>query len=111
MLVNEEVPKNNLDPIYKYYRKDFTGNSFLLHPDVLLYNAYKYSTRDVAIYASLASVRSYARYLVDGTITLDLREAPVNPRDYLDNWGLITVAENNVLHFLYERTPPLSQQH
>ena len=60
------------DKIYKYYHIDFRGSSFLLHPDVLLYNAYQYSYKDICIYVAMASARSYAEYAAHGKLSLDL---------------------------------------
>ena len=54
MLVEKQIPNNRFDKIYKYSNLDFTGMSFLLHPDVLLYNAYKYSNKDICIYMAMA---------------------------------------------------------
>jgi len=110
MLTYDEVPKSRWDPIFKYSSLDFNGTSFMLHPDVLIYNSYKYSNYDVAAYITLASLRSYADYLVNGTLTLSLQASPVDPRGYLENAELIPV-KNGVLHFLYEETPHISIQH
>jgi len=109
MLVKGTIPHNIRDPIYKYYVQDFRGYSFLLHPEMLLYEAYKYCTKDIAIYLSLASLRPYAEYEVRGILTLPLDDTLRNLRGYLDNKELITI-KNGVLHFRYE-TPPLSIQH
>lgn len=109
MIVKGEIPNSIGDPIYKYSAIDFSGASFLKNPEMLLYNAYKYSYKDITRYLAIASVRPYAEYLVRGTLTLLLSEAPVDPREYFDSPELITV-KNGVLHFLYE-TPPLSIQH
>ena len=43
MLVDKDLPLNKYDPVYKYSNIDFSGQSFLVHPDVLLYQLYKYS--------------------------------------------------------------------
>ena len=109
MIVKGEIPNSINDPIYKYCVIDFSGDSFLINPEMLLYNAYKYSYKDITRYLAIASVRPYAEYLVRGTLTLPLEEAPVDPRNHLDSPELITV-KDGVLHFLYE-TPPLSIQH
>ena len=37
MMVEKQIPNNRFDRIYKYSNTDFRGESFLLHPDVLLY--------------------------------------------------------------------------
>ena len=39
MIVEKQVPKNKYDPIYRYSQKDFSGISFMLHPDVLLHHS------------------------------------------------------------------------
>jgi hypothetical protein len=108
MLVNKEVPKSKYDPIYYYSMKDFRGMSFLLHPDVLLHNAYKYITKDVAIYAGIASIRPYADYLGHRTLTLPIRCCPVQLGDHMKDKELITTDSEGNLHFLYEQ-PPISQ--
>ena len=102
MLINSEVPKSKFDPIYNYSSIDFSGESFLLHPDILVFNSYKYSNRDLAIYLALASLRSYAAYKVFGTVTLPLLHSPVHPHEYLNNTRLLPVDENDLIHFLYE---------
>ena len=110
MMSKREIPKNNLDPIYKYYNLDLTGKSFLMHDDVLVFNAYKHTQRDVAIYFALASCRSFADYMVDRTLSLELSRSPVDPRLYLYDQEIIRV-EDGLIHFIYEETPPLSDQH
>ena len=50
MIVTASVPGNKYDRIYKYSNTNFTGESFLVHPDVLLYNAYKYEYSEIAQY-------------------------------------------------------------
>ena len=110
MLTNKEIPENKFDPIFKYSLINFHGTSFLLHPDVLLYNSYKYRYHDIAVYLAFASLRPFAEYIVNKTITLGLGQCPVDPRDRLYNSELITV-EDGVLHFLYEQTPELGKQH
>ena len=65
---------------------------------------------DVAIYFALASCRSYADYKVNGTLSLELQKAPVDPRLYLDDRGILPI-KDNLIHFLYEETPTSSNQH
>lgn len=100
MLILKQTPKNKYDPIYAFSQKDFSGNSFLLHPDVLLYHSYKYSKRDIAIYFALASIRNLADYMVSQKTTLDLLHIPVE-LDLIKNNRLLTV-ESDKIHFLYE---------
>lgn len=58
MLIKQQIPRNKYDPIYKYSYKNFTGDSFLLHGDMLLYHSYKYTQKEIAVYYALASLRS-----------------------------------------------------
>ena len=104
MLVEKEIPQNQYDKIYKYSTIDFRGESFLLYPDVLLYNAYQYSYKDICIYVAIASLRSYANYAAFGKTTLDLIHLPLDPFIFLNNHRLLYV-ENEELYFLYEEVP------
>lgn len=105
MLVNNRIPYNRFDPLYKYMSHTFVGQSFLVNPDVLLFNAYKYSYRDLAIYMAIASVRSLSEYLANRKVTLELLRSPVDPRLELESDKLVTVDENNIIHFRYEEPP------
>jgi hypothetical protein len=100
MLVTNGIPRNKFDDIYKYAGKHFNGESFLIHPDVLLHNAYKHDYRDIAQYLALASIRPYADYLVTGEPTLDLLQCEVDQELFEDN-SLLTIKDGKV-HFLYE---------
>ena len=104
MLINKQTPRNKYDRIYKFSRMDFTGSSFLLHPDVLLHHSYKYSNRDVSIYYALASIRGYAEYVVSQKTTLDLIHLPVSLESITDN-RLLRIEDGNI-HFLYEEVTP-----
>ena len=42
ILTYNRLPYSKNDPTYKYYGKDFIGNSFLLNPEQLLREAKKY---------------------------------------------------------------------
>jgi len=104
MLAQKEVPRNTYDPIYYYSMKKFIGESFLLHQDVLLDNAWKHSNYDLCVYLALASLRSLAEYKASGKLTLDLLHSPVDPRDYLKNPRLLPIKDGKI-HFIYEETP------
>ena len=100
MIVTKAIPKNKYDDIYKYAGKHFAGESFLVHPDVLLYNSYKHEYREIAQYLAIASMRPYADYLVTGDTTLDLLQCEVETEFFEDN-SLLHI-ENGKVHFLYE---------
>ena len=104
MLVKNSIPRNKYDPIYKFYELNFTGECFLVHPDVLLYNAFRYSRRDISIYLAFASMRSLGEYFASGNITLDLLEMPLDPFQHLEHDRLLYI-EDEKLHFLYEEVP------
>jgi len=106
MMVKNSVPKNRYDPIYKYYETDFSGKSFLAHPDVLLYNSFRHSRQDIAIYLAMASLRSFAEYLASGDTTIGLLELPLDPFSYLTNTDdRLLYIEDDRVHFLYEEVP------
>ena len=104
MLVFKQVPKNKYDKIYRYSTIDFRGESFLVHPDVLLCNEYQYGYKDVCIYVAIASLRPYADYVAYGKTTLDLLHLPVDPFIFLQNFSLLRVIGDQI-HFKYEEAP------
>jgi hypothetical protein len=103
MLIKKSIPENRYDPIYKFFDMDFRGHSFILHPDILLYHAYKYLIRDVTVYYALASLRSLPEYFISHKITLDRLHLPVELDTIKDN-RLLTVDYDSI-HFLYEEVP------
>ena len=106
MLVNKSIPTHRGDKLYKYSKVDFSGQSFILHPDVLLYNSYKHSYKDIAAYLATASFRSLAEYVATQTTTLELLHIPF--ADFLveniKTNSLLRV-EDELVHFLYEEVP------
>lgn len=104
-ITKAELPKNRYDPIYRYSQINFRGNSFLLHPDVLLSNAYLYSKREIAQYIALASFRSMAEYLTEGKTWLDMHALPVDVEQLDDNRLLILDYDNSRVIFRYEEVP------
>jgi hypothetical protein len=71
-----------------------------LHPDVLIFNRYKHSYREIAQYLGLASLRSLAEYTNTGKLTLDLYAIDVDLELLLQN-SLLRI-EGDEIHFLYE---------
>ena len=107
MIVEKQVPRNKYDPIYRYSQKDFSGISFMLHPDVLLYHSFKYKYRDVAQYISLCALRSGADFIATQDPTLDMVLMPgLNPLQILDQNRLLRVDDNEHIHFRYEEVNP-----
>ena len=100
MLINQQIPKNKYDAIHKYSNKKFTGSSFLLHGDLLLYHSYKYTSKELCIYYALASLRSYADYIASYKTTLDALHCPV-PLEQLNDNRLLIVDDKEIT-FIYE---------
>jgi hypothetical protein len=103
MLTKGLVPYNTYDKLYKFYLKDYSGKSYVLHPDVLLYNLYKYTNIEAAQYIALASLRPLAEYYASGEVTLDLFHNPIDRSLFINN-RLLRV-EDEKLHFLFEEVP------
>lgn len=101
MIALNKLPRNTYDPIYKYHGRNFFGQSFLKHPDVLIYNSYRHTRKDLCIYLAIASQRSFAEYKASGTLTLELIHSRLDPRDYLSDKTLIPV-KDGILIFPYE---------
>ena len=100
MLIKKQLPKNKYDRIYNYSNKNFTGSSFLLHGDFLLYHSYKYTQKELCIYYALASLRSYADYIAYNKTTLDPLHCPVDLSEINDNRLLIVLQDE--ITFIYE---------
>ena len=99
-MATASIPYNKYDKIFKYAHINFSGESFLAHPDILLYNAYKYDYSEIAQYLALASLRPRSDYLATGKTTLDSILCTVAPELFKENRLLTT--KNNQIYFLYE---------
>ena len=108
MMVTDQIPKSKYDKIYRFSYINFIGVSFLIHPDVLLYNSYKYSHVEVAQYLALASLRPLSDYFVSGKTSLDLNLVEVDIELFIEN-SLLRIEDNEV-HFLYEEVPQEKKQ-
>lgn len=100
MLIKSQIPRNKFDPIYKYSHKNFAGTSFLAHGDFLLFNSYKYTSKELCIYYALASLRSHADYIAYNKTTLDPLHCPVDLEEINDNRLLIVLPDE--ITFIYE---------
>jgi len=103
MLVEKQVPVNRKDPIYKYSQKNFTGDSFMLHPEVLLHHSYKYKFVEIAQYIALCSYRPTGDYLATREVRLDSILVPATIIQVIQNNRLLYISEDDgYLHFMYE---------
>jgi len=101
MLVQKQIPTNKFDRIYKYSGTDFRGLNFLVHADLLVFNAYKYTYREIAQYVAVASLRSLGEYHATGETSLDLLKIPVNLLYILEENRLLYMIDDR-LYLLYE---------
>lgn len=102
MLTNNEIPINKRDPLYKYMDVDFSGISFLAHPEVLVYSSYMHSYRDIGVYLALASARNLIDFRLTGDTRLALEHCPVSGvTDYLTDNRLLYI-KDDFIHFIYE---------
>ena len=106
MIVEKQIPKNKYDPIYRYSQKDFSGMSFMLHPDILLYHSFKYKYREVAQYISLCALRSATDFISTQDPSLDMVLMPgLCPETVIENNRLLKIGEDKVF-FIYEEVNP-----
>lgn len=94
------MPQSRKDPLYRYYYKDFSGQSFLNGAGRLISNAYKYSPKEVADYIGLASFRNTGEFLQNNKLTLDLAHSPMG-KDALTQNRLLRIEDKDI-HFIYE---------
>ena len=106
MIVEKQIPKNKYDHIYRYSQKNFSGISFMLHPDVLLYHSFKYKYREIAQYISLCALRSSADFISTQDPSLDVILLPgLDPEKIIENNRLLIIDEDKV-YFRYEEVNP-----
>lgn len=99
-MLQTHIPYNQFDPIYRYYYRDFSGHSFLLHPERLLLERHKWKDKELASYIGLASFRNLGEYHATGKLTLDLAHSPVG-QDAINNNRLLRIEDDQIV-FLYE---------
>ena len=101
LLTFKSVPKNNKDILYKYYQRDFSGDSFLIHPEMVFTERRGHETLAWLHYIHLASFRNLSNYLETKDATLDLLHSPVKEETIKDN-SLLNI-EDGKIHFLFEK--------
>ena len=101
LLTFKSVLKNTKDILYKYYQKDFSGDSFLIHPEMIFTERRSYSTLMWLHYVHLASFRNLSNYLETKDATLDLLHSPVKEETIKEN-SLLNIKDGRI-HFLFEK--------
>ena len=96
------TPKNYYDKTFKFYEKNFHGNSFLVNPKELLEKGRAFSDKEVAEYVGVASFRNSYEYAQTKDTTLDLIFCQVS-EDTINQNRLLEIRDGKV-HFKYEET-------
>ena len=96
------TPKNYYDKTFKFYEKNFHGNSFLVNPKDLLEKGRAFSDKEVAEYVGVASFRNSYEYAKTKDTTLDLIFCQVS-EDTINQNRLLEIRDGKV-HFKYEET-------
>ena len=109
MLVMKEIPNNKYDKIYKFVDLSFTGKSFLVNPEQLVFESYKYSYREISQYLALASIRPISEYYATGKTSLDQRLVEFEEGLYEEN-SLLRIQDGHI-HFIYEEVPDKRKLH
>lgn len=99
-LTYPSIPRRKKDPFYKLSQTDWTGESYLLHPEKVVQARHKFSDVELAEYVALASFRSLAALKATNDSTLPLELCPLNT-DIVSNSRLLTVT-NNKVYFCWE---------
>lgn len=110
MLTENRVPDNKYDKLFFYSQMDFKGDSFLVHPERLLYNSYLHSYKEIGVYAAVAALRPLADYHAYGKVSLDMLHLPDDIQQHIEKNSLLSV-ENGEVHFLYEGSPSKEEIH
>jgi len=101
LLTFKSIPKNTKDILYKYYHKDFSGDSFLIHPEMMFTERRSHKSLEWLHYIHLASFRNLNNYLETKDATLDLLHSPVK-EEIIKNNSLLNI-EDGRIHFLFEK--------
>lgn len=94
------LPSNRKDIVYNYMQYNFVGNSFAVDLKPFFFEAKNYTAQERIEYLSLLSYRSFAIYMHDQIVTLDLSHANVG-QDTINNNRLLTLIDDKI-HFKYE---------
>jgi len=89
------LPRNRWDNINRWTHVDWTGDSFLLHPEKIITNRSNFGDTELAQYVALASFRSYAEYEATRKTSLNLALSPVG-LELIDNHRLLTRIDDEI---------------
>lgn len=99
-LTFRQVPQSRKDRLFRYFERNYEGDSFLVNGESIFYKKHNYDMAEIMQYFSLASYRSFAKYVHERAVTLDFFHVEVE-EDAIDNNRLLTL-EDGLIHFKYE---------
>lgn len=111
MLTEKRLPLNKYDKLYQYATVDFRGESFLIHPERLLYNSHLDTHRDIAIYVAFAALRPLSDYFISREVRLNPLNAPEELLRHIESNRLLSIDEEGMINFLYEGSPTPQEIH
>lgn len=100
MLTYNRIPVNWRDPLNRYQKYNFIGESFIVRPKALLEQEVGASNKEIAVYIALASLRNLGEYLTQKTTTLELIKIPIRQELFINNKLLLI--QDDIVHFLLE---------
>ncbi len=96
-------PTSKRDRLFKFYGRDYSGDSFLIYPEGI----YKYrksaSDSEWAAYVGIASYRSYNDYIINQQLTLEVERVPKRLQPIIKRNRLLKI-EDGYIHFEYEKS-------
>ena len=96
-------PTSKRDRLFKFYGKDYSGDSFLIYPEGM----YKYrksaSDSEWAAYIGIASYRSYNDYIINQQLTLEVERVPKRLQPIIKRNRLLKIEDGYIL-FEYEKS-------
>jgi hypothetical protein len=99
-LTFKQIPQSKKDILFRYFDRNYVGDSFLVNAERLFHERHNYDMAEVMQYFHLASYRSFVKYVHEHTVTLDFFHIEVE-EDAIDNNRLLTL-EDGFIHFKYE---------
>lgn len=107
ILTFRKLPVNRKDRRFKFWQKSFHGESYLLQPEALFIQRARYSDKEIAQYAGIASLRNYFDYQSRKDTTLDLFHY-TGEEDILNQNRLLWIKDDRI-HFKFEEIKNLKE--
>ena len=93
-------PTSKRDRLFKFYGKDYSGDSFLLNPEFIYKHRKSASDSE---WVGIASYRSYNDYIINQQLTLEVERVPKRLQPIIKRNRLLKI-EDGYIHFEYEKS-------